>query len=201
MHKSKPSRTSSTTAQTETSIHALLHHSFGEMFRLAQLNKNILFKDIKPEQIDEHQFKSIMFTVSSSNFRIVALLHFTPKAELTNTHLEYLNKEHLGNEQRYLDYVCELGNNFCGVVCRVLGAANLSTGMSTPNILANAKSILNMRSVGVDFETHIGGFAGSVPIFCASMCLFVNQGLNVDLNIPMPSSIQAEETLGELEFF
>ncbi|HRH76108.1 MAG TPA: hypothetical protein PK129_02080 [Cellvibrionaceae bacterium] len=201
MKNTKPTRNNSITAQTEQSIYALLHHSFSEMFRLAHINQDIVLKDVKPEQMDEYKFKSIMFTVSSSNFRVVILLHFTPKAELTHQHHERLNSDHLNSEQRYHDYVCELGNNFCGVVCRVLGAADLSTGMSTPNILANAKSILNMRSVGIDFETHIGGFAGSVPIFGASMCLFVNRGLTADLNIPIPSVTQAEETLGELEFF
>lgn len=189
------------TAQTEKSIHALLHHSFGEMFRLAQRNQDLTFKDIKAEYIDEHNFKTIMFTVSSSNFRLVILLHFPPKSALTSTHNNYLNAELLTNEQQYHDYVCELGNNFCGVICRVLGAADFSTGMSTPNILANAKSIINMRSAGIDYETHIGSFNDSTAIFCASMCLFVNKGLVVDLHIPIPNIVIEEETLGELEFF
>ncbi|HMW46940.1 MAG TPA: hypothetical protein PKC70_01475 [Cellvibrionaceae bacterium] len=201
MRNSKTSKPSSVTAQTEKSVYGLLHHSFAEMFRLAQINHDITFKEIKPEYIDQHNLKSIMFTVSSSNFRIVILLHFLPKAELASQHNECLNIDVSSNEQRYHDYVCELGNNFCGVICRVLGSAGFSTGMSTPNILANARSILNMQSVGMDFETHIGAFSGSLPILCASCCLFVNKGLNIDLNIPIPNVVNAQEALGELEFF
>ncbi|HMY38698.1 MAG TPA: hypothetical protein PK011_05190, partial [Marinagarivorans sp.] len=122
MRNSKTSKPSSVTAQTEKSVYGLLHHSFAEMFRLAQINHDITFKEIKPEYIDQHNLKSIMFTVSSSNFRIVILLHFLPKAELASQHNECLNIDVSSNEQRYHDYVCELGNNFCGVICRVLGS-------------------------------------------------------------------------------
>ena len=91
-------------AQTEKSMYDIIHHSFGEMFRLAQKNRDITIKEVKGEFIDDNKFRSIMFTVSSSNFRLVILLHFLPKAELPKVQSDYFSNEIALNEQQYLDY-------------------------------------------------------------------------------------------------
>ncbi len=188
-------------AKTDKSIEALLQHSFKEMLQLLNKNQAFTTREVKGEFIEEQEFKTIMFTVSSSNFRLVVLLHFLPKSELNAELYDTLKLDPACSTQYYQDFICELGNNFCGVICRVLGAADFSTGMSTPAILANKKSIINLRSVCIDFETHAGGFVDNQVPLCASMCLFFNKGANMELNIPIPAASHEQENLGELEFF
>lgn len=187
--------------KTDTCIDALLNHGFSEMLRLFNKDHNFFVKDIKPDLIEDQDYKTIMFTVSSSNFRLVVLLHYLPKSELTHALHETLNLDPSSSAQDYQDFVCELGNNFCGVICRTLGSAEYSTGMSTPALLANPKSIVNLRAVGLQYETHIGGLIDASAPLCASICLFFNKGYVGELNIPMPSQSDQQETLGELEFF
>lgn len=153
------------------------------------------------DQIDEQEMSAIMFTVSSSNFKLVILLHYPSKANLPPGAWSYIGLNAGDDERIYSDYVCELGNNFCGVICRVIGAAGLSTGMSTPVILHNAHSSLHLRRIGADCEKHFVAKIPAGPLFCASAFLSVNQGMSKDLDIPIPSVAAKDENLGELEFF
>jgi hypothetical protein len=188
-------------SRTEKSLDDLLEHSFADMLHIYKQDSGVSHKAIKPELIDDHKFRTIMFTVSSSDFRLAVLLHFLPKSRLPYEFFSSFAVDASASDQYYQDYISELGNNFSGVVCRVLGGAGLSTGMSTPVVLANAKCIPNFRAIGINYETHVGAFMDSTPLFAASFCLMVNKGLALDLHIPIPSANEQQEQLGELEFF
>lgn len=198
--KNNSAVTRSVSAKTERSIAALLEHAFCEMLSLLK-NQGYSFDFLNREQIDEQEMNAIMFTVSSSNFKLISFLHFPARAQLPHAAYDLLPLDQKDAEQSYRDYVSELGNNLCGVLCRVLGAAGFSTGMSTPAILHNTNSTVHMRKIGVDCEKHVVASIETQPVFCASLLLFFNQGVNLDLDIPIPSKASGTEDLGELEFF
>ena len=186
-------------AKTERSIAAVLEHAFGEMLGLLR-NRELNVSALNNSQIDEQEMSAIMFTISSSDFKLIALLHFPAKGQLADSAFQVLPLDTKDSEQAYRDYVSELGNNFCGIICRVLGGAGFSTGMSTPAILHNANSTQHMRRIGIDCEKHVATLVAGLPLFCASLFLFFNHGVKMDLDIPIPSKAAAEN-LGELEFF
>jgi len=186
-------------AQTERSIDNLLDHAFREMLSLLK-NRDSAIAWLPADQMDEMEMSAIMFTVSSSDFKLVILLHFFPRSMLTSDAADYLALAQ-DDERTYLDYVCELGNNLCGVVCRVLGASGFSTGMSTPIILQNAQSSLHLRRIGASYERHCVAKTYEGPLFCASTFLNFNPGGERPIDITISNAAAADENLGELEFF
>jgi hypothetical protein len=187
--------------KTQQSIVTLQEYSFKEMLRLLGGEQDLNLRPVTEKFIDDGIYNTIMFTVSSSDFRLVALLHFLPKEEQAEKAWEYLRLEQTVNTQQYHDYICELGNNFCGAICRVLNAANYSTGMSTPAILANINSLENLCNIGVDFGCHVAAGSDKNPLFCASVFLILNKSMTADLDIPIPATTAETENQGELEFF
>lgn len=186
-------------AQTERSIENLLDHAFREMLGLLK-NRDCQVSWLTGAQMDEMEMSAIMFTVSSSDFKLVMLLHFFPGSALPRSARDYLALSQ-DDERTYHDYVCELGNNLCGVVCRVLGASGFSTGMSTPIILQNAQSSLHLRRIGADYERHCTARIADGPLFCASAFLSFNPGVEKTIGISISNTAAADESLGELEFF
>jgi hypothetical protein len=190
-----------TTARTQKNITSLHEHSFKEMLSLAGGHQILNIHNVSENDIDDGNFKTIMFTVSSSDFRLILLLHFLGKDDLYEEAWEYLQLEKTTSVQQYYDYISELGNNFCGVICRTLNAANYSTGMSTPALLTNTHTLVNLGKIGIDLGCHLAADFGSRPFLRASMCLIVNTNMSVDLDICIPTGHDVIENHGELEFF
>jgi hypothetical protein len=186
---------------TLRSMDGLIEHAFAEIIKLLQQHQGLTTRPVSAEEIGEFEQHATMFTVSSSNFRIVILLHYTPHARLTDQQLQHLQPEHKVDLQSYHDYVCELGNNLCGVVCRILGADAFSTGMSTPSLLNISNSALHLRRTHPYCETHLASFSGVEALFSTSFSIFFNDGSDTDLVVKITSSSAADEDQGELEFF
>lgn len=187
--------------KTQQSIVTLQEYSFKEMLRLLGDELDLNIRNVTEKIIDAGAYSTIMFTVSSSDFRLVALLHFLPKEDLPEKAWESLRLEQGVSTQQYHDYICELGNNYCGAICRALNAAHYSTGMSTPSILANINALENLGNIGVDFGCHFAAGSDKNPIFCASLFLVLNKSMKADLDIPTPALAAETENHGELEFF
>lgn len=183
------------------SIDGLMDHAFSDILKLLQQHQALTMQGVSAEKISTYEQRAAMFTVSSSNFRLAILLHYTPHARLTTEQLQHLQPELATDPQNYRDYVCELGNNLCGVICRVLGADAFSTGMSTPALLNISNSALHLRRIRPDCEVHRTCLSGNEALFSASLSLFFNNESPTDLVVHIPSSTAADESLGELEFF
>lgn len=192
-------------AATAKSLSDLLGYSFGEMLCLLNGGQELSVRPINNGGQESSRLRSVMFTVASSNFRIVVLIHLERLGNLTGEALRHFKLEQIDSQQNqeeiFNDYVCELGNNFCGVVCRLLGEAGLSTGLSTPISLGISNSTDHLRAVGPDVESHIAAFSGSLQLISASLCLFANRGSSLHLDISIPAATEITSETGELEFF
>lgn len=184
---------------TRSNLDQVLDYAFNEMLRLVKGYPQLSSRPIPIKLMDTSAFKSTMFTVASSKFRLVVLVHAHPFENLPQQAWEHLSIE--AKEEDYQDFISELGNNLCGVICRLLSDAGLSTGLSTPIILGNSKSTDHLRAVAPDYETHTGSFMGQQSLLMVSLCLFTNSGKQLELTVPIPSPDAAPEDSGELEFF
>jgi hypothetical protein len=187
--------------KTQKSLLALHDHALAETLRLATKNGLFTHSPIDDHAIDDENFSSIMFTVSSSDFRIIALLHFLKKEHLSPTQLDFVNAVANIDFQFYHDYIAELGNNFCGVICRTLNSANYSTGMSTPAVLTNKNVLHTFGKIGIDMACHKAADCDGQFNFCSSLCLISNDPLKLNLDIDVATDRATTEAQGELEFF
>lgn len=186
---------------TKRSVTELMEHSFGDMLKLLDGHPHIATRIATADEIHSYRQRSAMFTVSSSHFRLIVLLHYPEAKSLTASQLEHLRLEFQKESQQYLDYVCELGNNLCGVVCRILGNDSFSTGMSTPSLLNINNSAGHLQRTAPFFEAHMASFTAGQPLLCATFALFFNSKTSTELVINVPSAAVEDESLGELEFF
>ena len=184
---------------TQKSVDNLLKQSFNEMLNIVHEVGRMEVRDVDAKTISKYALKSVMFTISTSNFRIVLLLHFASYDSFGSQKYSFL--QDINDRQKYIDLVCELGNNFCGASCRILNSLEFSTGMSTPFVLENKNSQDHIRLTGLDYESHIAALDAGKPLFCASFAMFANEGASVELDIKHIDISQEEEMTGELEFF
>ena len=148
------------------------------------------------DSMNEAEF--YVLTMSSQLFRIFVLFHFSKKAETESYVSEVLkiNSTNLDDDKFY-DYLGEVGNAFLGAIKRDIGRAVPSLGMSTPNRL-DKECLKYMTSLNTNFESHAIAELDDQPFFYASVYLVADE----DLNIPI-ERVSAEDTMdsGELEMF
>lgn len=187
-------------ARSKEFFDSLLMHSFSEIFELLNREDPVDFSNMQLEELEKTSWESIMLTISTSNFRLTVLLHCKAYASLSVTDRQLLING-IENEQRYRDYMCEIGNYLCGAACRMLGAKGFSTGASTPAIIANPRAASNTRQIDADYETHVGGFNQGSPQLCASIFLFAGREFEQDLQYMSSLDMDKVKATGELEFF
>lgn len=191
---------STVTEAAARSLSSVLEHAFEDMLRLLQTRNDLVTRPLDKKAVETKALQSVMFTIASSSFRTVVLLHVHTLNKLPDAALG-----HFGCAERkdsvYQDYVSELGNNLCGVICRLYGEAGLSTGMSTPIVLGNRDSTGYFRTLAPDYETHVGTQLHGAPLMLASLFVFVNDGQKLDLQISLAASADTAAESGELEFF
>lgn len=148
------------------------------------------------ENIDEAEF--YVLTMSSQLFRIFVLFHFTKKPE-TEQFVADVLKINLSNldEDKFYDYLGEVGNAFLGAIKRDIGKAVPSLGMSTPNRL-NKDCLKYMKSLNTNFEAHAVAELDDQPLIYSSVYLVADEELNIPIN---RSLIEEEVDSGELEMF
>lgn len=186
---------------TLRSVKALIQYAFTDMLRLLNAHQTLTTREATPDEIRSFKQNSVMFTVSSSHFRLVTLIHYPACQSLTEQQTEHFRSDFGTNAQQYRDYVCELGNNLCGVVCRVLGADGFPTGMSTPALLNIMNSAGHLRRTEPSCEAHMASFTEHGPLLSTTFSLFFNHNARTDLVLNVPNIEEEDESLGELEFF
>lgn len=177
-----------------------IKRTFLESFRDVMIsggNANWKIKDkISLDQVNEDGF--FLLTMSSQLFRVFILLHFskTPEMEQYVCNTLKLNANNI-DEEKFYDYLGELGNSFLGYVKRDIGRAVPSLGMSTPNLLS--KDCLKYINVlQADFEAHAIAELDDQPLIYASVYLVADDELNIQIS---KTKIEDEVDSGELEMF
>lgn len=185
---------------TEKSVDVLLKQSFIEMQKMVEELAHKPVREVEEDLIRKAKLHSVMFTISTSYFRLALLLHYKEFSQIKSLPYEFL-KEFNNDPKKYNDFVCELGNNFCGSACRILNSKNITTGMSTPFILENHDSASTLVTLDHDCKSSIGIIEGKLPLIAASICMFSNKGKAVSLDISQMDITAETESSGELEFF
>lgn len=147
-------------------------------------------------QLNAQEF--YVLTMSSQLFRIVVLFHFTRRAESEAFVGDVLkvNANNM-NEDKFYDYLGEVGNAFLGSIKRDIGKLVPSLGMSTPNRL-NKDCLKYMTTLNTNFESHaIAEFNGQ-ELFYSSIYLVADQDLDIEVN---KTQLEDETDSGELEMF
>lgn len=186
---------------TLKSVKTLIQYAFADMLRLLNAHQDLTTRETTTDEIRSFKQNSVMFTVSSSHFRLVTLIHHPVCQSLTDQQTMHFRSDFGTNAQQYRDYVCELGNNLCGVVCRVLGANDFPTGMSTPAMLNIMNSAGHLQRTEPSCEAHMASFIECSPLLSTTFSLFFNHNANTNLVLNVPNIEQEDESLGELEFF
>jgi len=147
------------------------------------------------KDINESEF--YVLTMSSQLFRIFILLHFS-KRDSTEQYVCDVLKINPSNmdDDKFYDYLGEVGNSFLGSVKRDIGRIVPSLGMSTPNRL-NKDCLKYMKSLNTDFEAHAVAEYQDQPLFYASVYLVADDELNFQITRNHIDDVDS----GELEMF
>lgn len=148
------------------------------------------------DNLNENEF--YVLTMSSQLFRIFVLLHFSKNSHTESlvSNILKINQSNLDDDKFY-DYLGEVGNAFLGAIKRDIGKSVPSLGMSTPNRL-NKDCLKYMDSLNTNFEAHAVAEYDDQAIFHASVYLVADE----ELNIHVDRTVVEEATdSGELEMF
>lgn len=148
------------------------------------------------EEMNEKEF--FMLTISSQLFRIFVLLHFT-KNEATEQYTADILKAGSAtiDDDKYYDFLGEVGNAFCGSLKRELAKTVPSLGMSTPNRLSQ-DCMKYIDALKIDYECHASAEHHGNPLFYASIYVCADEELNYEVKA---NAAEDEVDSGELEFF
>ncbi len=175
----------------------LLHRCLEESLRTEAHSVWRMEPVAEPDDINAQRF--FMLTVSSYDFRLMVLLHFSSDEASTKYVADSLK---LGSTElpltRYHDYLAEVGNNFCGAFKRELGQYFPHLGMSTPNQLGR-ESLKHVKSWPIDHDIHIKALSEEGAEFYGSLYVSSFGELDFDL-VLQPKSEEAAE-MGALELF
>lgn len=149
------------------------------------------------ESTEDDEF--FVLTISSQLFRIFVLLHFNKSNDTEQYISDVLKVGANGlDEEKFYDYLGEVGNGFCGAMKRELNKIVPSLGMSTPNKL-NRECIKYINALKVDYETHAIAEYNGTPLFHASAYVCADEELKYEVSARQ--NVEDEVDSGELEFF
>lgn len=153
----------------------------------------------KTQLTDLNEAEFFVLTMSSQLFRVFILMHFTksPKTEAFVADVLKINANSVDDDKFY-DYLGEVGNAFCGSVKRDVGKIVPSLGMSTPNRL-NKDCLKYIDQLHTDFGFHAVAEYDDSPLLYASMYISADEELNFKVNTNQ--AIDDDVDSGELEFF
>jgi hypothetical protein len=152
---------------------------------------------VNADKIDAKQF--IMLTISSYDFRLIIILHFS----VDTTSLKYaadslkISPAELSVTQ-YQDFLSEVGNILCGAIKRGLFDVFPHLGMSTPNQL-RYESLKFIDSYPIDHVIHIKAKSAEGAAFFGSLYVSAVGELDFD-PATMDKKIETQE-IGALELF
>ncbi len=147
--------------------------------------------------INARQF--IMLTISSYDFRLIVLLHFSSdpvSISYVADNLKISSDELTAS--RYQDYLSEIGNILCGSIKRLLFQTYPHLGMSSPNRM-NSESLKYINSYRIDHASHISAKSGNGPMFYGS--LYISSVGNLDFDPAALTATEEKVEMGALELF
>jgi hypothetical protein len=170
----------------------------GEAFTHAIASQAVSIKE--QSSFDYKKYKECFFlTISSTVFRVVTIVHLTNDAESKAFVAEAINANVTAtDDEKFYDYMGELGNTLCGSVKRNLNKFVPSLGMSTPNRL-KSECLKFIQSQAPVYNYHCVVTCGSKELFATSVYVFADQELDYDINAVL-ANVEEEES-GELEMF
>ena len=142
-------------------------------------------------EINQEEF--VCLTVSSYHFRILVLLHFTAMGTALPCVAEAIHQspETLSRDS-CLDYLAELGNQFCGEIKRMVGLKYPEVGMSTPMRLEHT-SLPYMQDLKTCATRHALVRRNGQAVFAGSLYLCSDEGFqfHLDSSLAVGSQVQA----------
>ena len=149
------------------------------------------------KEIDAKRF--IMLTLSSYDFRMLVVLHFSADTAALNYAADSLKiaSGELSLPQ-FHDYLSEVGNLLCGSIKRHLKSSYPNLGISTPNQLGS-ESIKYVEICAIDHAIHSMATAEDGTIFYGSLYMSSVGDFDID-----PNAISTGEEIvemGALELF
>ena len=154
-------------------------------------------KPVKANMIDAKKF--IMLTISSYDFRLIIILHFSADTASLKYVADSLriSPAELSDTQ-YQDYLSEVGNILCGAIKRGLFEFFPHLGMSTPNQL-RYESLKFVDSYPIDHAIHIKANDGDGTVFFGS--LYVSAVGELDFDPAAMKKKDETQEIGALELF
>jgi hypothetical protein len=183
--------------RAKTGFENVLHRCLEESLRTEAHPAWQMHSVADPSDISTQRF--MMLTVTSYDFRLMVLLHFS----CDKASMKYVaDSLELGAAElpmiRYYDFLSEIGNNFCGTIKRELGEYFPHLGMSTANHLDRG-SLKHVKSWPVDHDMHIKAHAEEGAVFYGS--LYVSSFGELDFDLAQRSESENAVEMGALELF
>lgn len=171
--------------------------SFEEAFSQGTDLSNWQFKEKQNlDNINTNEF--FVLTMSSQLFRVFIFVHFTKNADTDKYVSSVLNlTSGKLDEDKFYDYLGEVGNAFLGSIKRDIGKYVPSLGMSTPNRLGK-DCLKYMKALDANFEAHASATYDTTPLFYSSVYIVADEELNIHVD---RHSHEEEVDSGELELF
>ena len=145
------------------------------------------------------QKEFIMLTISSYEFRICILLHFSKDKQTTEYVANAIKMPADKLEAAlYYDYLGEIGNTFVGAFKRELAKYFPHLGMSTPNRLVSS-SLKFLKEFPFDYGMHIKASTDGGVSFYSSLYLSSNK--DFDFRVENKESLEGDAEKGDLELF
>lgn len=152
---------------------------------------------VKANKIDANKF--IMLTISSYDFRLIVILHFSDDTAALKYVADSLRISPAElTAPQYQDYLSEVGNILCGAIKRGLFDVFPHLGMSTPNQL-RYESLKFINRYPIDHAIHIKAKTADDTEFFGSLYVSAVGELDFD-PATMIKKIETQE-IGALELF
>jgi len=148
------------------------------------------------------EFKEfVLLTITSPLFRVLTVIHLNNDqatksfvANKLSTAVDALT------DDRFYDYISEVGNTLCGSIKRSLNVHIPSLGMSTPNRLVSG-SMKYMFSQKPGFESYQHIEINGQTLFECGVYVCNDVELDFDFTTTTSNTQVEEADCGELEFF
>lgn len=183
--------------RAKTGFENILHRCLQESLR-TEAHPTWQLQPVTEENVIGVQ-RFIMLTISSYDFRLVVLLHFSCN-EASNRYVADSLRQASSELPLtlYNDFLAEVGNTFCGAFKRELGHYVSHLGMSTPNQL-DRESLKHVKSWPTDHDMHIHAQAEAGAEFYGS--LYVSSFGELDFEFIQQAKNEAIAEVGALELF
>ena len=184
------------TARAKVGIDKLFPRCLEESLR-SEAHPSWRMQSVDAKSINAKSF--IMLTISSYDFRLIVLLHFTSdNASMQHVAGSFKISSDALTVSQYEDYLSEVGNIICGAIKRGLFQFFPHLGMSSPNQLS-CESLKYVESYSIDHAIHIKAKAEDGTEFYSS--LYVSSFGELDFDPVALSKVEEKVEMGALELF